>query len=105
MREALWEDLYQPPVCEICDTPGDVARYPIMWSGFTCEDCFYIWYEHGATRSEYVREHSLKRKAERSQSDADIERSFVMFACEMLEVDPGPRESDADRHLRLTANR
>ena len=35
---------------------------------------------------------------------ADIERSFVMFACEMLEVDPGPRESDADRHLRLTAN-
>jgi hypothetical protein len=35
---------------------------------------------------------------------ADIERSYVMFACELMDVDPGPQESDADRHLRMTAS-
>lgn len=40
-----------------------------------------------------------------TKAAADIERSFVMFACEMLDVDPGPRESEADRHLRLTSGK
>jgi ribosomal protein L37AE/L43A len=69
VREAVWADLYQPPVCEVCGHEGEVGRRPIMWNGWTCEFCFRAWYGYGGTNAEKCKAISLDL---RSKADGEV---------------------------------
>jgi hypothetical protein len=50
-------------VCEICGGHSDVAIRRVMFDGFCCQHCFYVWYNNAGTDSDIVRKRSLERQA------------------------------------------
>ena len=63
MRKAVWADLYQPLICEVCGHEGAVGRRPLMFAGWACEFCFFAWYDYGLTDREVVAKKSMELRA------------------------------------------
>lgn len=62
MIEWEFSDETDDIVCECCGGRSDVGIRSIMFDGFSCQHCLYVWYEHGLTDPAKVRVESLKRQ-------------------------------------------
>lgn len=63
MIEFEFSDETDDVVCECCEGRSDIGIRRIMFNGFSCQHCFYVWYEYGLTDPVKVRAESLKRQA------------------------------------------
>jgi ribosomal protein L37AE/L43A len=66
MTEWCYSDETDQIVCEICGQDRDVALRRIMFDGFSCSDCLYVWHEGAGVTAEAVRARSLERQAARA---------------------------------------
>lgn len=62
MADYYFSDETDDVVCEVCGGRSDVGIRRIMFDGFSCSHCLYVWYEHGHTDPEMVRRDSLARQ-------------------------------------------
>jgi hypothetical protein len=64
-RLRTYSDETDQIVCEVCGQDRDVGLRPIMFDGFSCSDCLYVWYEGAGVTAEVVKAASLKRQLDR----------------------------------------
>lgn len=62
MIEYFFSDETDEVVCEICGGKSGVAMRRIMFNGFSCAHCLWVWYDGAGTDSDAVLAASLKRQ-------------------------------------------
>lgn len=62
MTDFYFSDETDEVVCEICGGKSDIGIRRVMFDGFSCRHCLYVWYEGAGTDSDAVLMASLKRQ-------------------------------------------
>ncbi len=62
MNNWQYSDATDEIICEICGGKQGVGIRRVMFDGFCCKHCLYVWYEGAGVDSDAVRAASLKRQ-------------------------------------------
>jgi hypothetical protein len=74
--EYQFSDETDDVVCEVCGGRSGIGIRRVMFDGFSCQHCLFVWYEYGLIDSARVREASLARQALLDRSAQKVEQPY-----------------------------